>query len=257
MPQFKRGLRAVRPGAIKFRFSDYVNKSALPPLPHVFGFMPPASQAWGMDGNDQAGDCVIAGFCHSVMLWRMAAGAVPPVFSAKSALADYSRALVASGEAPYDPNDPSTDNGLDMEIAARWFRNTGITDANGGTHQIKAYADAGTLENLLYGAFLFGAAGIGLDLPDSAEDQFSRGQPWDDTSSPSSGGHYVPVVGRNSYGNLVIVTWGQLHSMTPAFAGARMMASLVLFSKEYLNSKTALSPAQFDEAQLDRDLAEL
>lgn len=256
--RFKRGLLPQRPGAIKLRFRDYIKLPALPPLPPIFGctITPPAG--WGMDANDEVGDCVIAGFNHSDMLWRVATARAVPPFTDASALADYSRALVATGGSPYDPSDPSTDTGLDMQAAADWWRTTGITDAAGHKHKIRAYAAVETVQELLYAAFLFGAAGLGVNLPDTAEEQFAAGHAWDDVTSPSTGGHFIPVIGRNTNGNLVIVTWGKTHELTPQFAAARMMPpALGLFSTDYLAAGTGLSPGAFNEAQLDADLADL
>jgi hypothetical protein len=256
MPQFKLGLRPPRPGAIKLRFADYINKPALPPLPAMFGSSIAPPQGWGMDGNDQAGDCVIAGFNHATMRWHSAVGSAVPAFNDSSALADYSRALVDAGENPFDPSDPSTDNGLDIQMAASWWRKTGITDAAGVKHQIKAYAAITDLNELLYGAYLFGVAGLGVDLPASAEEQFSRGQVWDDVTGPGIGGHFIPVIGRDIDGNLLIVTWGKTHRITQQFAVTRMIGAIAMFSLSYL-SAAGLSPDMFDQAQLDDDLAGL
>lgn len=254
--KFKLGLRPPRPGAIKLLFKDYIKKAALPPLPPLFGSSLAPPQGWGMDGNDQAGDCVIAGFNHAVMRWRNAAGGAVPAFNDNTALADYSRALVDAGERPYDPGDPSTDTGLDIQMAASWWRKTGITDAYRVNHKIKAYAEITDLDELLYGAYLFGVSGLGVDLPASAEEQFTAGQVWDDVTGPTVGGHFIPVIGRDVDGNILIVTWGKTHRVTPAFATKRMIGAVAMFSTEYLNA-TGLSPAMFDQAQLDADLADL
>src|SRR5207342_1380181 len=130
-------------------------------------------------------------------------------------LSDYSAA------AGFDPSDPiNTDNGTDMQEAASYRRKTGVVDADGNRHLIDAYAaiEPGDVDTLMLSTYLFGAAGVGIRFPISAMQQFDAGQPWDVvTGSRIDGGHYIPVVGRNSAGHLLCVTWGRLHAMTVQF----------------------------------------
>ena len=107
-----RGKLPARPGAIKLKFGDYLNKAKLPTLPERFGHVtnvPPGRHGWQMLGNDMASDCVIAGRCHEIMVAASATGRPIPTFTASGALADYSRALQFAGGKPYNPHDPSTD----------------------------------------------------------------------------------------------------------------------------------------------------
>src|SRR5258708_19194275 len=95
------------------KFTDFLDTSALPPLPTGdFGHdsLVRASD-WGMLGNDQYGNCVWAGADHEHMLWLAEAGVANPtkLFNADTALADYS---AATG---FNPNSPWTDQGTHME----------------------------------------------------------------------------------------------------------------------------------------------
>src|SRR5215468_8854266 len=124
---FKLGKKPARPGAVKFKLANYLVKLKLPTPPQVFGHEGLIGANWGMLGNDQYGDCVWAGAAHETMLWnKEAARAVS--FSDKSVLSDYS---AATG---FDPNDPSTDQGTDMQAAASYRKKTGIRDAKGKRH---------------------------------------------------------------------------------------------------------------------------
>jgi hypothetical protein len=103
---------------------------------------------------------------------------------------------------------------------------------------------------------IFSAVGAGLQLPDSAQDQFQNGQPWSPVSgSQIEGGHYVSGVGRNADGNFVVVTWGALQEMTPTFYQRYNDESLVYLSQEFLTA--GVSPEGFNLQQLQADLAAL
>jgi hypothetical protein len=82
---------------------------------------------------------------------------------------------------------------------------------------------------------------------------------WDDVSHPPdpNAGHYVPVVGKNSRGYFVVVTWGEIQGVSDDYlqkycfgAGA---GGLAYFSRSYLLN-SGKSPEAIDEAQLDADL---
>ncbi len=250
--QYKLGKSAAREGAIKLAFRDYVNHAALPYLPPVFGHVNPGI-AWNVLGNDSVGDCVIAGAAHETMVFAHASYKPVPVFTADCVVKQYSQLT------GYNPNDPNTDNGTDVQAAASWRKNTGIVDANGNAHKVKAYMAlrAGNVRDVLEATYLFGACGVGIQIPQSAFDQFEDGRPWDvNHNSDNAGGHYVPVVGRNSRGNLICVTWGRLHAMTPAFLSAYMDEGVAYYSEEYLKAD-GRSPELFDDAQLNEALAAL
>jgi len=240
----KRGKLPARGDAIGLKFGDYLNKAALPALPSHFGHVanvPPNGRSWGMLGNAMASDCVIAGRCHEIMVAAQATRRRIPDFSEGSALADYSRCLVATGGRPYDPHDPATDTGLDMQQAAKWWRDVGITDADGNVHKIDAYVGIDSVDDLLMAAYLCGSSGAGLAIPDSADAQFEAGQVWDDLRSKPAGGHYVPCVGLNTSGHLIFVTWGELQAATRQYVETRMEEAVACLSREYLLA-SGLSP---------------
>ncbi len=249
----KRGMLPYRPNSILFKFGDYLVPEQLPNLPAAFGHIrsqPPGG--WGIDANDSAGCCVIAGFNHETIVYAIATRRPIPKFTDHSTLADYSRALVAGGGAPYDPLDPSTDSGLDILAASDWRRKVGLTDADGTVHKSLAYTEVDTPSGLLYAARLFGAGGVGLALPSNAEQKFEDGVPWNADGSPEDG-HYVPIIGRNSHGNFVCVTWGCLQAITPDAVRKFMIVGVATFSEEYLLA-TGLSPEAINRDRLFADL---
>jgi hypothetical protein len=250
MPDLKLGKLPARPYPKKFSLAALVDPANLPPLPVSFGhesLIGPTS--WGMLANDKAGCCVLSGGAHETMLLNKEAGNVVS-FSDTSVLSDYS---AITG---YDPTDPSTDQGTDVQDAATYRRTTGLLDASGARHKIvtSLALEPGNLVHLWEGIYLFTTGGIGLQLPASAMDQFNAGQPWDVvTGSPIEGGHYVPIVAKRDM--LYVVTWGKLQPMTPNFFTTYCDEARVYLSQEdIVNQK---SPDGFDYAQLQIDLGAL
>ena len=87
--------------------------------------------------------------------------------------------------------------------------------------------------------------------------QFEAGLPWTVPSKVTPvGGHYVPCVGRNSAGQLLVVTWSRLHGMTQDFYARFCDEALAYLSLEMLDAK-GLSPEGFDRAGLLAVLAKL
>lgn len=244
MSDFKLGKKPAR-HAISFKFADFFDASKLPTPPAVFGHWQ-GVDSFHMLGNDQYGDCVWAGAAHETMLWTSTWGRQRARFTTKDVLSDYS-ALTG-----FDPTKPDSDQGTDMQQAASYRRKTGIIDATGKRHTIDSYVATrvGNVDELILASWLMGAAGIGLQLPSQWMDAFDAGAVWAVPAKPQiEGGHYVPVVGRDQNGNLLLVTWGKVQAMTPD-AYARFSDEAVCYlSLEILNSK-GLSPDGFDESGL-------
>lgn len=256
---FRYGKRPARPGAVRLRLADYLHETLLPEVPAVFGHQALVGADWGMLGNDSVGDCAWAGAAHETMLWTAEGGGAAAQFTADSVLADYA---ACTG---YDPGqtDPvtgenPTDQGTDIVVAAAYRHSTGVLDANGARHTIGAYVgiSRGNVGELVTAAYLFGAVGVGIQVPEYAESQFQRGAVWDVSNGPADivGGHYIPVVGRDDAGNLLAVTWGRIQPMTPAFYRQWSDEALVYVSSEML-SGTGETPEGFNVAQLQADLS--
>lgn len=263
---YKLGKKPAREGAVKFSLSHYLVESALPTAPEVFGHSDVTGD-WGMLGNDRFGDCVWAGADHETLLWVLTAGGSVQ-FTDQNALDDY------SATTGFDPNQTAqdgsnpTDNGTDMEEAAAYRRKTGVLDTFGKRHKIGAYValpgvsvkgdnSPSFLTVLANAAYSFGTVGIGIEFPSSAMDQFDKGEPWDVVAdSPIEGGHYIPAVGRAANGNLLVVTWGSVQQVTPAFLAKYVDEAVVYLSTEFLNG-VGKTVDGFDLAALNADLASL
>jgi len=252
--RLKTGKTPARPGAVKLKFGTFFHAPELPTPPAVFGhYGVGPGLPWSMLANDVRSDCVFAGAAHETMVWTHRSGAGKPArFRDEDVLADYA---AVTG---FDPSDPSTDQGTDMVEAASYRRKVGVVDADGARHKIDSYVALrpGDLDQLALATYLMGATGIGIVFPDSAETQFDALEPWDVVpGSTESGGHYIPCVGRNSAGNFLVITWGRIHAVTPAFLKKYCDEAIAYVSLDPL--KNNLSPEGFCADDLRRDLAAL
>jgi hypothetical protein len=203
-----------------------------------------------MFANDKLADCYWAGAAHETMLWNAAIGNQIPWFTDADVIASYSAC------AGYDPSDPETDQGTDMQQAAKFRQKNGIVDNNQRLHKIESYValKPGDLDQIALATYLFGAIGLGLQMPQSAMGQFDNAEPWSSVQgSPNDGGHYLPCFGRNSHGNFLVVSWGRLQALTPEFLTEHMDEGIVYLTADWLTE----SPRGFDKDALKAAMKQL
>lgn len=240
----KLGKLPARKGAIKVKFSTY---SSLPTPPKSVSHYKLVKDWQGMLGNDQYGDCVWAGGDHETILWNREA-ATTVSFTPAQALADYA---AVTG---FNPNNPNSDQGTDMQQAAAYRQKIGLIDAQGIRHKVGGYAEiaAGDITELKQAVALFGAVGIGIEFPSTAMDQFNAGKAWTVVRGASiEGGHYVPVVGYNST-YLYVITWGKLQKVSWAFFKRYCDEAIVYISSEMLSNNVSIDG--YNLAQLQADI---
>ena len=249
MTELKLGKLPARPGAVRFAQNTYFDE-ALPAPPPAHKAHQSLVHLWGMLGNDRAGDCVFAGAAHETMLWVAETGETVP-FTDDTVLADYT---AVTG---FNPEDPTTDQGTDMQVAASYRRKVGVLDGFGRRHLVAAYlgitaADKATLKQAVY---RFTAVGIGIRFPRSAMAQFNNGRNWTvQAGSPIVGGHYIPAVGYDSR-YVYVITWGRVQKMTWGFFAKYCDESIAYLSTEMLSAGKSLEG--FNLGQLRVDLARL
>jgi hypothetical protein len=201
---------------------------------------------WGILRNDTLSDCVCADTGHTLML-RTA--------NASSIVVPTDNDVLALYEAVggYVPGDASTDNGCVEADMCTYLQKTGFlghrSDATGSI-------DPGNLDHLRWCVQLFGACRIGVNLPQSAMDQFDAGQPWDVGGDATIvGGHDVPIV-KYDGDYFYVVTWGKLQPVTPAFITAyNEEAHAELFADWVRSQGTA--PSGLDLEDLATKLAQI
>lgn len=214
----------------------------LPKIPDDFGHETAVpANGWGMNLNDQLGDCVLAGAYHEHRLWNAVTGR-------KFAYSDAQVLHAYEKVGGYDPKRPKeTDNGTDMAAAARYRRVHGLPDARRRLHKIDAYValEPGNWEQARVAMFLFGAAGVGMKFSGANWDQFKAGEPWEwDPRSTYDSGHYVVAVADRG-GIMSDVTWAALQGMTRRCYDKQVDEALGYVSKEYLTAK-GKTPEGFD-----------
>lgn len=253
--RFKYGKKAATYSKKDFCFSKYADiasGNALPQAPIGYGHTSLIQNPLGMLGNDNVGDCAIAGPAHEHML-TSAAGGKQITFTTEGVLSIYS---AITG---YNPNDPSTDQGSNVRDVLNYRLNTGFTDAEGNVHKIGAFIalEPGNWSQLLTALNLFEAVGIGIQVPESAQDQFANGQPWSVVPGAQiEGGHYIPVVARPGQSLVNVITWGALQGMTQGFYEKFCDEAWAILSPEMIGS-TGVSLEGFNLAQLQADLKQV
>jgi len=242
----KLGKLPARPDAVQLKFAHYLT-GALPSPPTSFGH-DDLVRSYPMFANDEYGDCVWAGAGHETQIWT-AEGGNPARFGDHGILAAYS---AVTG---FDPNDPSTDQGTDMQAAASYRRKVGILDTHQKRHKVAAYValTPGDVHQLYTAMWLFGAVGIGIEFPAFAMDDFNQRKPWDvqRTNTKIEGGHYLPGVGHHS-GMITAITWGRKIGMTEAFYKRYCDEAIAYLSPEILSAGVSLEG--FNLAALAADL---
>lgn len=227
-------------------FRDYVKPRALPKPPSTFGHDDLiADNAWGMLGNDVAGDCVEVEAAHAHMLWKAEAKQTL-TFSTNGVLSDYS---ANSGW-------PNSDDGTEVREYLGYRRSTGIIDARGRRHKILAYValEPGNLTELWQALYLFGEVCVGVEIADSVWDQFDRGVKWTVVSgSPIDGLHCVPVIARRN--GVRFVTWGRETVMSQPYYQVHNDEAWAVLSTDMIVNQH--SPEGFDLSQLQADLKAL
>lgn len=244
-PGLKLGKTDARPDAVSLKLSSYLPE--LPAHPAQFGHYGLVTD-FPMYANDQYGDCVWAGAGHETQIF-VAEGKGSVTFTDALILEPYT---AVTG---FNPDDPSTDQGTDMEKAAAYRRKHGLVDTNGKRHVVGAYAalEVGNDDQVETAAWLFGGVGLGWQLPKSAMLQFQEGKPWTVTRANSQilGGHYVPIVGADAdwlYG----ITWGKVIPIDRKFLKKYMDEGVAYVSTEILWGGKSLEG--FTSAQLLDDL---
>jgi hypothetical protein len=243
-----------RPAGVKAPLLMAKYLKALPPAPEkVYREYKIPDDAWQMFGNDTLGDCTCAAIAHMLMLVTAHTGTlVVPELS--DVIAFYS---MVSG---YDPSQVQpdgsnpTDVGSDLPTVLNAWRDTGLSG-----HKIIQWTDIdpANLDNQKYGIYIFGATDDAVQLPNSAMDQFSAGQPWDVLPDDGGidGGHSIPRFGYGSDG-FACITWAKDQKGGTAWWQKYLQESCVVITQDWLDAD-GLTPSGFAMDALLADLAAL
>lgn len=208
-PIFKLGKAPAKRDARNFRFAALLR--AAPAIPKEYDFdVKHHGIPTPMFGNDDYGDCVIAGRAHQTLRFEDIEQNKIIAISDSDVLNEY---FAETG---------GPDAGLVVLDSLKTWRKKGWLIGK-KRYYIKAFSEIAprTPTATRQAVFLDVGVGLGLWLPKSAQAQTRAGKPWDVVSGPAAkpgswGGHYVFVPGYTKLGP-VCVTWGRKQQMTWAF----------------------------------------
>jgi hypothetical protein len=191
---------------------------------------------WPMYVNDEIGDCTVAAQAHCYTAMSVFAGKPQPLFSDREIVKGYT---AVSG---YDPATGANDNGAEMQDVLKYNLTHGMKDLSGKTHKITAYAALGRpTDVLLLSECLktFGAVYVGINCPESAQEQF--GQIWTYVpGSPIEGGHAIGLHRRMPYSSRIGVwdfsTWGALQWVNIPFISHYVEEAWVFTTEDWIEA---------------------
>ena len=236
------------------QFANYRTTPKLPSAPIGYGHKNLVHNPWGMLGNDEWGDCAIAGPAHEHMLTSATAGQ-QVTFPTSNILHAYSNITGFDPNAGPYGNNP-TDQGASVRQVLKYRQKHGLTDSAGRVHKIGAYValEPGNWTELLEALYLFETVGFGFQFPSSAMTQFNAHKPWTVVKGATiEGGHYVPSIGRPASLSNECVTWGITQVFNRAFYAKFCDEAWGILSPEMLTAGKSLEG--FNLAQLQADLA--
>ena len=218
--QFKLGKLDPKPLSGVGLISEYETK-ALPTPPN---FVPvPAVSNWGILGNDQYGDCTIAGAGHLDMAWDIEVNESDPIPNTAETTKEYFN--LTGGQ----------DTGLaETDVLNHWLK-TGLFG-----YEISAFAPLAynTKLSLQQATAFYGSVYFGVQLPQSAQDQFTPGgvSTWSVVpGSPIEGGHCIVGVGYNAAG-IQVITWGQVVTATWNWIAQYVEEAYVIIPKQFVQA---------------------
>lgn len=209
-------------------------------------------KSWPMYLNDQLGDCCIAGYAHMIGAWTQLTYENEVLFSNPAITSYYS---LCGG---YVVGQPNTDQGCLLSTVLQNSMSTGLVDQKGVAHKIAGYAQL-SLANMNNPAYLnwalknFGSVYVGINCPQSAETQFSNGQPWTYVpGSANAGGHCIAlqqmVSGEYPY---EFITWGAAQAATQQFVNMFVEEAWVAVGYDWLRRGVTITGV--NQAALTQD----
>lgn len=212
---------------------------------------------FGMDGNDQWGDCVFADVAHRIMVRTAQMGAGKMIVPTTAETLQLYNEVAGGG--PATGNDP----GGDLVTTAQYMQKTGMLV--GGvrhTEDGNGVVDPTNIDHRKWSICLFGCAPLALNLPQCALDQFDADQPWDYVKgSPIVGGHDVLGVEYRSESlpsnpGWLVVTWGKRWPVTNAFMLNYLSEVVPVGAKDFITAN-GLAPSGVNLAQILQLLSQI
>lgn len=165
---------------------------------------------WGVLGNNIWGDCVCAGNGHIIEQQTALGGGDETIVTDVEVLAEYSRVTGFDPNAGAPGQNP-TDNGALIQDGLADLRKNGLAGEKIAAYARINQADVTEVKTALAE---LGALSLGVNLPQSALDQFDAGQPWTVSGNATIvGGHCVTCFGYDA-DYVYLVSWGRVAPAT-------------------------------------------
>ena len=160
----------------------------------------PAFKNWGMLGNDQYGDCGVAGLEHGLEADATIVKVRETFPSDKQTIAYYLK--YTNGQ----------DSGVVLSDFLAYARKHGYYGKTVSAYAPVRVQDVPTLQTAIW---MYGFAYTGVTVTAEMQKAFASNKPWDATacSGPVIGGHCIPVVGYDDQ-FLYAVTWGEVQAIS-------------------------------------------
>lgn len=244
---FKGGRLPADPTKPRLRLSSLLTAAA-PTYPENIDWLTKVTN-YPMYKNDTLGDCTCATIGH--MIQNLSTYGQGKTIS----ITDQDVVNAYSAVSGYDQRTGANDNGAVVQDVLNYWRKTGVAG-----HKILAFAevDLNNQAELYAGANTFGDLYLGINFPNTAMDQFNRGQAWDVVAGAySEGGHAINTAWYDVSEKMwKVVTWGRVQPMTQAFFDKYVEEAWVVISPEWFDAKGS-SPVGLDMYALGQQFESL
>jgi hypothetical protein len=195
----------------------------------------------GMFKNDEVGCCTMASKAHIIMNHTAHTGTMfRPT--------DEQIIEAYSGLTGYDPRTGANDTGASMVSSLEYWRTTGIAG-----HKILGWLQFDVTNYVHFDQviYLFAAADCGVNVPQSALDQFAAALPWSTVKRDGGivGGHDVPFWGYGSVGRKCC-TWARNQGATHGWIYAYLDEGYGVISEDWFDVTSGLAPNRFNKDAL-------
>lgn len=203
---------------------------------------PPARVHYGhgvdlpIDGNDQYGDCVMAGTAHMIALWNHEVAEHLSVPTGQEVVEEYFKLT------------DGADSGLNENDVLHTWAKQGLFG-----QKIAAYVpvDTNSVLDLHAAVAFYGCSMLGIAVPESAQEQFQKNEPWTVVpGSPILGGHCIVACGYDEQ-YVYCATWGGIAPVTYPFLAKFMDEAWAAIPEAYVEAKKG---PMLDLATLQKDL---
>ena len=223
--KFGRKPRRFSPAFPHYSALKYMLAAPLPSPPSSVDWTGKLPDDLGQMLNNQLGCCVKSAWYHAIQLWSSVAR------GAEVTEPDAKVELLYELAAGYNPTDPATDQGSDMQTTLTWLLNNGTPTSPAARTPDRLVAfvevDPANQEDVQRTIDDCGLAYIGFNVPQWFADQLDSGtlpNVWDvDPAGDQTivGGHCVILPGYQTDGSYGVISWGSKdYGMTPAFFAA-------------------------------------